>query len=171
MKPTQFSVTEIACNCGYLARSVTDPQLPIKFDAQVDEYYFEHVFPTGNKLLLNIYHCPMCGGVASQSTRDTLFAVVTDQEAERLHAMIQRLTTAQEIQTAFGDADEDKIIDPATQLGLSRSSTMLPFSGPIRVLTYTRLSETADVQFMIASDGKVESTIAPKYIGSGKTGS
>src|SRR5580700_10779365 len=39
------------------------------------------------------YHCPFCGGTASESKRATLFAVVSDAEAKRLNALIGEIKT------------------------------------------------------------------------------
>ncbi len=38
-KRNYASVTEVACTCGYLEESARDPKLPIKFDAELNEYH------------------------------------------------------------------------------------------------------------------------------------
>jgi hypothetical protein len=43
-KPTFASVTTIPCKCGYLERASDEPEIPIVFDARVNEY---HVTNTG----------------------------------------------------------------------------------------------------------------------------
>jgi hypothetical protein len=43
--------------------------------------------------------------------------------------------------------------------------TDLPEVGPIRSLTYEHLSETADVEFLVYSNKRIEASITRKYLG------
>src|SRR5262245_4848327 len=89
-KPTFASVTEEPCECGYLSDAANDPDSPIAFDAELNEYNFQYPSPCGggacegDKALLRIYHCPFCGGAAPQSKRDLLFTVISAEEQRRL---------------------------------------------------------------------------------------
>jgi hypothetical protein len=153
-KPTSASVTEIPCSCGYLANSARDPNLPIKFRPEVNEYHFERRLATGTTISTVLYHCPMCGGVASESQRHKLFAVVSDEEHRRLESLIGDLKTVQDIERSLGVPNDDQTIRPPVDFGVIQPRTGKPEPGPIRVLTYTRLSETADVQFTVYSNSR-----------------
>jgi len=106
----------------------------------------------------------MCGGVASKANLEDAFAVVPDDEIVRLDAKIRDFRTAQEVVHSLGVPDRDEIVNLAIDFPLVRPQTGEPEPGPVRVLTYEQLSETADVQFMIYSNGEVERVISPKYI-------
>lgn len=162
-----IQVTSIPCSCGYLARSAADPNLPVKFDAELNEYSFEHYLANGTKVSMLIYHCPMCGGVASESRRRNLFANISDEEVLRLEALYGKIETFEDIERNLGTPDKDETYRPAPDVVVTQPRTGKRETGQIRVLTYVRLSETADLQFSIYSDGTVESVLAPKHIGRG----
>lgn len=165
-KPTDVSVTETPCACGYLGRIAGDARYPVRFDAQYNEYYFDHKLPAGATVSMVLYHCPMCGGVASQSRRDESFASLSQEEASRLQALIGDVNSVQEIERSLGAPDLDKTVRPPAELGLTQPRTKAPETKSIRVLTYNRLSKTADVQFIVYSNNKIERAITPKYLGS-----
>src|ERR1700730_11366813 len=97
--PTPRSVTREPCSCGFLARAAKDVLISIKFHADVNEYTFED---TGKGASLIIYHCPMCGGVASESKRGALFRQVPAKEWARLRSLTSQLRTIPEIEAALG---------------------------------------------------------------------
>jgi hypothetical protein len=63
------------CKCGFLERHAGEPDSPIRFDAQMNEYHFVYPGSMGGEARMNIYHCPFCGGRAPKSRRGDLFAV------------------------------------------------------------------------------------------------
>jgi hypothetical protein len=161
MKPTPYSVTDLSCSCGYLARNAQDPNLPVKFDAELNEYSFEITLPGGTMISINIYHCPLCGGVASESKRDELFDVVTEEEVLRLERIINKLATVEDIESSLGPPDSDRTYHmPSDYLPVK-----LREAGPIRQMDFTHLSETADVQFNVYSNNEITRAIVPKYVG------
>jgi len=167
-KPTDASVTELPCQCGYLEQNARDPRFPVRFDEEYNEYYFDLTLSKGTPLCLLIYHCPMCGGVASESKREDVFAIVTEEERFRVNALIRGFKTVEDIVSTFGPPDRDSTFQlpedlPAAMLTIP--GTDLQQAGPLRQLTYEQLSGTADVQFTIYSNGKVEGLIFPKYLG------
>jgi hypothetical protein len=164
-KLNSFSVTRIRCSCGYLARKAEDPSFTIRFDAELNEYSFEHTLPGGSTVSMMIYHCPMCGGVASDSKRDKLFAEVPKKEALRLKAIIDDLKTVQDIESTLGAADEDATYWPPSDFVVLPPRSGMRETKSIRVLNFTRLSDTADVQFSVYSNGEMEWVIAGKYLG------
>jgi hypothetical protein len=162
-KPTSASVTEVPCSCGYLAASAHDPNLPVKFDAELNEYCFEHKLSMGTKVVMMFYHCPMCGGVASESQRQKLFAIVSDDEVCRLDSLIGNIEVVSDIERVLNAPDDDEAINLPADVGAIQRQAGELEARPIRVLTYSRLSETADVQFTVYSNGKIEKVIAPKH--------
>jgi hypothetical protein len=162
------SVTDLPCTCGYLRRSSRDSRFPVRFDSECNEYYFDHTMPSGTTVSMVLYHCPMCGGVASESQRDKLFATVTDDEARRLNALIHDVRTVQDIERLLGAPDDDETMHPPSDFGVIQPKSGEAETGPIRVLDYTRLSTTADVQFAVYSNGEIKWMIAPKYVGAQK---
>jgi hypothetical protein len=111
-----------------------------------------------------IYHCPFCGGAAPRSKRETLFAQITDAESRRLHELTRDVRTVEVAIARFGPPDHD-LVDgltmqtPATDTEPSKVSSY-------RVLTYDRLSETADVHFTdYGPERGLRMTLQSKYIG------
>src|SRR5437868_3163217 len=98
-KPTDASVTEDRCSCGYLERAADDPTSPIVYDARLNEYHFEYLNPCAGgecgqaKASLMLYHCPFCGGTAPPSKRDLLFAVIPREEEHRLYKLLGGIKT------------------------------------------------------------------------------
>jgi hypothetical protein len=140
----------------------------VRFDAEYNEYYFDHRSPTGTTVSIVLYHCPMCGGVASESKRSESLANVSEQEALRIEALIRDLHTVQDIESSLGVPDADETVRPPAEFGLVQPGTGELETGFVRVITYSRLSETADVQFTVYSNGKIEVVVLPKYVGTRK---
>ena len=144
------SVTQRSCSCKFLEHALHDERFPVGFDAQVNEYFFEHKMPSGETLSIRLLHCPMCGGVASRSTRDKLFAALSNDEIQRIHAKVGSYKSVADVERELGSPDVDQKGSPDSQI--------------IRILTYKKLSKTADVQFSVYADGRVEGAIAPKHV-------
>jgi hypothetical protein len=154
--PTPVSVTQTRCSCGYLKRAARSGIAPIKFDEEVNEYSFEDKSVNASVV---IYHCPFCGGVASESKRGDLFAKVSPREAGRVGALIRHLDTAEGIEAALGKPDKISIHNrqPEEIAMLQKMA-----SSPVHQWSFKRLSRTANVEFSIYPDGKVEGAIVPK---------
>lgn len=157
-KPTPASVTDARCSCGYLERSARNPRLPFKFDEELSEYSLDLPLGEDRTLSIHIYHCPMCGGVASQSERPKLVVKITDSEVTRLDTLISNLATIDDVQHHLGAPDQDRALPAQQSLGILEVA-------PIRSITYTRLSETADLHFNVYADGRIDKVIVPKYLG------
>lgn len=162
-KPTDASVTDLPCACGYLERSARDPRLPVRYDDEYNEFYLDLRLPKGTKLSLVVYHCLMCGGVASDSKRDKVFATPSDQELVRLNALTSKLRTVPDIARSLGPPDRDETVQLPADFTSSKQRTQA--SRTIRVLTYERLSKTADLQFTVYANGKIDAITTPKYVG------
>ncbi len=162
IEPTPQAVTDAPCRCGFVFRSAAAPDGPIKHDPELEEYYFEHKIPDGSIARLIIYHCPLCGGVVSRSLRPARFQQVSETEVTRLQKLIRGISTAADIEGVLGKPDTDEAFIPPAGMGLLKPGTDEPEQGPIRAITYMRLSETADVQFLVFSNQEVQSVIIPK---------
>lgn len=129
---------------------------PIRFDAELNEYSFEDV-TKGSSLM--IYHCPMCGGVASESKRGDLFRQVPPKEWARLGSMTNQLRTVAEIESALGKPDETATEKPTKQ----EASLFRKLASSRTRMSFTRLSNSADVHFYIYPKGKIECVFVPKF--------
>jgi hypothetical protein len=163
-KPTDLSVTDLPCQCGYLEDHARDPRFPLRFDEKSNEYYFDFVLPKGAPLSLLIYHCPMCGGVASESKMEGAHAIVSEGERKRVYELIGGLKTVDDIVLKFGAPDRDVVFSLPEDFAVTVPG-ILPVDGPIRALTYEHLSQTADVQFLVYSNKRIEASITRKYLG------
>jgi len=162
-KRTFASVTEAPCACGWLGRMASNPNVPVKYASEVNEYHLEHVDEHGGKTFAVLYHCPFCGGAAPESKRGDLFSKISDQEAARLRALTDKVKSGADAMRVLGHADDDEPIDiPAgTALRPKRDGTLFR---PKRVLTFSQLSDVAEVQVMVDEADEAQVTIAPKMI-------
>jgi len=168
-KPTHASVTEEPCTCHYLEHAADDPRSPIVYDVELNEYHFEQPIPHGDesrevgKAVWSIYHCPFCGGAAPKSRRESLFAVISPEEASRLYKLLGRLKTLDEAIRTLGPPDDD---DPH---GLTEKQPARQGKAPMvesfRTLRYSGLSTTVDVHFTDTRTGGIHFWLQGKYVG------
>ena len=156
MDKTSVSVTTVPCSCGFPQHALQDERFPLRFDAQFNEYFLDHQLPDGETLSIRLTHCPICGGVTSKSKRGEFFADLSDDEMQRIHEQVRKYKSADDITRALGTPDTDEKGDARSRI--------------LRVLTYKKLSKTADIRFTVNQDGSIESAIAPKYRHAGKQG-
>jgi hypothetical protein len=142
-----------ACKCGFLERQANHPDSPIRFDSKLNEYHFIHRTSTSEEAMMMIYHCPFCGGRTPKSRRDDLFRRITLAEQHRLSELTRTLRTIQEVTAAFGDPDISEpsgmVVTTPARDGRPESTQSYP------VMTYTRLSEVADVRVTILPTDRV----------------
>jgi len=142
-KPTSQSVTDQPCGCGYLQRASEEPSIPIVFDEEMHEYHVAHSSGGGWSV---VYHCPWCGGVAPDSRRASFFAVITQEESDRLRRLTGGLRTVEEAIAALGQPDED---DPqGTTMKTPGTDAEPPRVATYRTLTFHGLSETVEVDLI-----------------------
>lgn len=156
------SVTDVPCRCGYLSDSAAAANCPIRHDPALNEYYFEHKFLVGSVAKLIIYHCPMCGGVASRSARGNEYYTIPENEIRRLQELTLQIETTKDIERVLGEPDFDETIVPPKEVASFRAKSANQASEHVRVLTFVRLSEIADVQFTVFSVNKLQGNIIPK---------
>jgi hypothetical protein len=164
-KPNFASVTTVPCTCKYLERASEEPDNPIFFNAEVNEYHFRSVGKSRGTWM--IYHCPWCGGAAPRSKRGSLFATITQKEEERLRRLTTGLRTIEAVIKKFGKPDFDmadgKVIK--TQESKGKPPTIKSY----RTLHYTGLSKSADVHVTdYCPDGPLRVILQGKYLGRGK---
>ena len=156
-----FSVTEKPCHCGTLQRCADDPDSPIIFDPETNEYQF--VPDSTEKYAMILYHCPICGGKAPASKRALLFATISDVERERLYGLLEGINVLDDAIRILGTPDDDQ------PRGVTESSSENdghpPVSRSFRVLIYDRLSETVTVSIADSLDGRARVSLQGKFIG------
>jgi hypothetical protein len=157
-KPTYASVTEEPCSCGALERLSQQSGSAVVFDSRLNEFHIVSSTPGGTKVTTLVYHCIFCGGVMPPSKREEFFRPVEEAERLRLTRILDRITSLNDAIAVLGKPDLDDSIAPATFDMESES----PSSLPLRVFTYTTLSETADVQIALLPSGRVQVSILPK---------
>lgn len=99
-RPT-LEATEPKCRCGCLEKWASDPNLPIEFDAEMNEYNLIR----GNSCRM-IYFCPVCGGRTPKSRRAQFF---TEPSRADMHQICSRLSGAQtvaDVVAILGEPDE-----------------------------------------------------------------
>ncbi|HEY1286835.1 MAG TPA: hypothetical protein VGF58_00810, partial [Burkholderiales bacterium] len=86
-------------------RAANDPSNPIKFDAEVNEYYLRAGQSDAHARYV-IRFCPWCGEDAPVSHRDRLFEVITPEETIRVTQLWKGLRTREDVLKAWGPPDE-----------------------------------------------------------------
>jgi hypothetical protein len=162
---TSASVTEVSCTCKYLSDGAADPNTPIRFDPDLNEYSIVYWFGGGDEYgSMSIYHCPWCGGRTPESRRGDLFASVPESEYERLRELTAGIEALDDAFRILGNPSRDEPTTPppgyTPPTERDEKSTW-----PVRVLTFENLSEVAEIQVALLSDNLTQVTFGPKYIG------
>jgi hypothetical protein len=147
------------CDCRWLERAAHDPDNPIEFDPQLNEYNLKT--PRGHSL--RIYHCPFCAGRAPDSLRGQMFAEVPSEESWRLHNLIKDLKTEEDVIAALGKPTH--VMEPGA---IHTEPDKDDKAGEIRTfktLRFESLSDTAVVDANIDRRGNASISIFGKYIG------
>ena len=105
-QPNSKSVTTTPCTCGYLERGANDPDSPFVFDESVNEYHFTYKYRDRDAQLM-IYHCPWCGGMASDSHRASLFHDLNSDSCDETRQKIAACKTLDDVISILGAPDDD----------------------------------------------------------------
>ena len=144
------------CNCGHLARLAEDSREAVQFDTRLNEYHILRKDGSGYSL---IYFCPLCGGRAPKSKRDSLFHRLTEAERHRLTEMTKDLRTVQDVIAALGEPDvkglQLTITTPAKE-GQPETTQAYP------AMTYSKLSDTAIINVQVYPNDRVGITFQGK---------
>ena len=130
------------CECRTPEDLVQRDNIPITFDKELNEFHleYEELDEKGYHL---IYYCPFCGGKLPGSLRGSNFAKVTKEEHIRLKSITK---------------DIDSITSAIDKLGTPSTDT--------RSLSYSELSETADVYIIQIDKKNIKVQISRKHIDS-----
>ena len=159
-KPHSASITSTPCKCKSLENAADEPNSPIVFDRELNEYNIE----TRDGGTLRIYHCFFCGGAAPRSKRGSLFATITQNEQDRLRDLTSGFATLADVIRKFGKPDEDMDTGLVSKWPAKRGKP--PTIKSYRVLRYYDLSKTAQVEFVdYGPETGVRATLQGKYIG------
>ena len=119
--------------------------------------------------MLVIYHCPFCGGAAPKSKRALLFAVITEDEQERLGKLMKGIKSIDDAVRKLGQPDDD------IASGVTRRSPEKPGHPPTiqsyRRIVYSQLSETAELHITDFREEGIAFSLQGKYVGPTATGS
>jgi hypothetical protein len=159
------SKTDLPCDCGSLDRAAKDPDHPIAFDARLNEFNYVR-----EDAKFRIYHCPFCGGKAPESLRSSLYSQVSRHEQERLFRVADPCRNLQEVIASLGTPDID--VPMGSWEGKPEHDGQASQVSAYRRLTYTKVSDSADLSFDLHPDGRVASySVGGKYVGlPGETG-
>jgi hypothetical protein len=147
------------CDCGGLEKISKEPEGPIVFDPEINEYNLAYRTQSGIQMQYRIYHCLFCGGRTPASRRDEMFMHVTDAERIRLMSIVCELKTLPDLIAALGAPDED---DPAGTAMTKTADDGREQTNFYRLLTYNNLSPTAHLCVQVGLDNRVECWIWPK---------
>jgi hypothetical protein len=113
---------------------------------------------------IRIYYCPFCGGKAPESLRATFFAHVSGEEHERLTLLGTGVESYAQIVARFGEPSCDQPMGAG--MGMPEADGQITQFISYRVLTYSQLSQVADLQFHLHADGTLAGLlVSAKYIG------
>jgi len=158
-KPTFASVTTRPCNCNWPRDVSAEPDNSIRLDEATGEYQF--ITPRGGAL--TIYHCPFCGGVMPRSRRADLFAYITEAELQRLDRLTRDIKTVDDAVRALGRPDRDT--PGGLRVRTPAKGRRPPHVASCRVLTFTSVSDTADVDLADWGPEGIRFSFRGKYLG------
>jgi hypothetical protein len=163
---TFASVTEASCTCRFLEDNAANPDTPVRFDPDLNEYSIVWSAGEGYGAMM-IYHCPFCGGRTPKSRRDQLFAEVSDSEYQRLHELTANVASVDDALRILGKPSREESIPPPKGSTAPTDRNGNP-TWPVRFLTFSDVSKVAEIQISVKPDNKIEVTFGPKYTGPGK---
>jgi len=147
------------CDCRWLERAAHDPDNPIQFDHELNEYNLKT--PRGHSL--RIYHCPFCAGRAPESLRAQLWATVPTDESDRLHNVIKNLKTESDAIRVFGQPTH--VLEPGGSSTEPEKDGAPSYIHLYKTLRYESVSDTAVVDVHVDQNGKVFISLFGKYLG------
>ena len=86
------------CACGSIAAWAADPELPVIYNEQLNEYEMPGYF---------FYFCVVCGGRMPESKRKAYFARGTDADDADFRARTEKLKSLEDVIAAFGPPDDE----------------------------------------------------------------
>jgi hypothetical protein len=86
------------CTCGSIAAWAADPELPVTYNEQLNEYEMPGYF---------FHFCVVCGGQMRESEPNSFFAPWTDADDADFRARTEKLTSLEDVIDAFGPPDDE----------------------------------------------------------------
>lgn len=157
--PTNQSVTTAPCECEFLARRANDPHSPFIFDVALNEYHFTFRFGDRDAKMM-IYHCPWCGGVASNSHRASLFCDLNNGACREVIAKTKSCVSLEDVIQILGEPDNDEF----TVIRHVESSDNAPRADRVRRITFNNLYDDLNVSFIQQIDGTLSQCFVPKHL-------
>ena len=154
------------CECKNLERAADNPDLPIVFDTETNEYHIVKETERGAAQLI-VRYCFSCGGKAPISKRGELFAWVSQEEKARLMTLCNDIRTFDDATRAFGQPEHDfPIGETAETMNDAGRSEWTAH----RAIVYTNLSDAADVRFTQVLGDQISVRFFGKHLGEKATG-
>ena len=147
------------CDCRWLERAAHDPDNPIEFDPELNEYNLK----TPHRHSFRIYHCPFCAGRAPESLRAQMFATVPAEEEVRLHNLTKDLKTENDVIDALGEPTY--ILNPGSVQTEPDADNAPGKIRTFKVLRYNSASDTALIEADVDAHGNASISFSGKYIG------
>ena len=147
------------CDCRWLERAARDPDNPIQFDPELNEYNLKT--PRGHSL--RIYHCPFCAGRAPESLRAQMWATVPSEESDRLQNFIKNIKTEADAIRIFGDPT--RVLEPGGSHTEPERDDAPSYIHLYKTLRYAAVSDTAVVHVHVDQNGKVFISLFGRYLG------
>jgi hypothetical protein len=145
------------CDCRTLERLVKEPEIPVTFDAALNEY---HIQTSGGGHVV-IYHCPHCGCHMPKSRRGELFMRISYAEQDRLRSVVQDIKTVDDALALLGPPDRD---DPAGLRVTAPAADGAAHIHLFRVLIYGGLSPAAEVHATVYPNEPLHFTFRAKPV-------
>jgi hypothetical protein len=121
----------------------------------MNEYHYHYQFH-GRDAQLMIYHCPWCGGVASNSHRASLFHELKSASCEDICKKTATCATLEDVIAILGEPDEDE----PTIIKHFEKTDSSPRVDRVRQITYNRLYDEMSVLF----EQRIGETIGRAFI-------
>jgi hypothetical protein len=133
------------CECGVMQHYVAEPDIPITFDAELNEYHIVYGDKPHQGSII-IHCCIFCGGRLPDSRRGELFAKITHAESRRLTALVGGLKSFAEIKATLGEPDFAS--DHGMGVGSADDGVTQPTFDQYPTMFYENLSPTVKVHFV-----------------------
>lgn len=95
------------CHCGAVKRWAADPNVPVEFDRELNEYSILVEFGQGGKLRQSVKYCPVCGGRGPLPHRGDRYTEPSAKEELEIEARLKSCNDFDEIIAALGAPDDE----------------------------------------------------------------
>ncbi len=149
------------CRCGGLESAADEPDNPIIFQADLNEFQIEYSTEEGPGHMM-IHYCPFCGGKPPDSRRSRLFARITRAELRRLRDLTTDIRTLEDAVRILGEPDQDEAEGMTVHTPGSENEP--PVVRSYRMLRYNDHSDTAVIEITDYLKDKVDIGFQGKYL-------